>query len=554
MSGRGYQNVRETLVALEVDLDDKKKICAHLEGKIAQERAKLSTVEADLAMDYEGVLDKEVSEAQRELERLRSLSSTLMNEKKEFVKLCQVLVDSIREEERDIAAEGRRMNREALESLDLEKKAFRARHPERLQKFLASKAQEEKESTGKALQPEFTRLQQMREREMAEAEAHAKAEERRMREDFQNQLEDLVREEREAHSERQKSVQRNRHSAVSTELEAGEREHRMRLMTAQSNAEKDLNKVKQQLAAKVEKERREGQLEVLAAQENFQKRVHELRSRHMADIAALMKDHDEQTKETRAQALENRDAAERRVSQERLGGVGEDDDEEGDGDVFTERMKEEAHKDRDRRLQSEIRSLQAESVRLERSWKARAQEEKLYVTDSRDKEEKESARRQRQLNEESAELMSLREQLAQDARRAQEALTSTALELQESRKEIDVYDGGIGAQRARIRDMESLSNSRLRDDESSNRARMEAVRARVERMRGQIESKKASTERELADMEAHHVKEMESLDKQVKAEVVRKDEDLDLLRDAVHSEKVKIARIEKLVKGQKSVA
>ena len=35
---------------------------------------------------------------------------------------------------------------------------------------------------------------------------------------------------------------------------------------------------------------------------------------------------------------------------------------------------------------------------------------------------------------------------------------------------------------------------------------------------------------------------------------VRKDEDLDLLRDAVHSEKVKIARIEKLVKGQKSVA
>ena len=123
--------------------------------------------------------------------------------------------------------------------------------------------------------------------------------------------------------------------------------------------------------------------------------------------------------------------------------------------------------------------------------------------------------------------MSLREQLAQYARRAQEALTSTALELQESRKEIDVYDGGIGAHRARIRDMEPLSNSRLRDDESSNRARVEAVRARVERMRGQIESKKANTERELPDMETHHIKEMESLDKQVKAEVVRKDEDLD---------------------------
>ena len=45
-------------------------------------------------------------------------------------------------------------------------------------------------------------------------------------------------------------------------------------------------------------------------------------------------------------------------------------------------------------------------------------------------------------------------------------------------------------------------------------------------MQGQIESKEASTSA-AGDMEAHHVKEMESLDKQVKAEVVRKDEDLD---------------------------
>ena len=106
---------------------------------------------------------------------------------------------------------------------------------------------------------------------------------------------------------------------------------------------------------------------------------------------------------------------------------------------------------------------------------------------------------------------------------------------------------------AHMRDMETLSGNRLRDDESSNHARMEAVRARVERMKSQIEAKKKGTERELADMEAHHVTEMESLDKQVKAEVVRKDEDLDILRDAVHSEKVKIARLEKLIKGQRSL-
>ena len=63
--------------------------------------------------------------------------------------------------------------------------------------------------------------------------------------------------------------------------------------------------------------------------------------------------------------------------------MGEDDDEEGDGDVFTERMKEEAHKDGIAVCKVRFAHYGL-SVRLERSWKARAQEEKLFVTDSRD--------------------------------------------------------------------------------------------------------------------------------------------------------------------------
>lgn len=558
----GYQHIREQLVGLNVDLDDKKKICAHLEDKIVGERAKLSRVEAELNARYEDALENEFGGRQKEMARLRGLSDQLVNDKKEYVKLCQVLVETITQEEGDIAAEGRRLNREALEALDLDKKSFRASHPERLQKFLASKAESEKEKTGKALQPEFSRLQQMHEREMAEAEEHAKSEERKMRGEFQNRLEELVREERESYDDSQKKLQRNRHNTVNTELEASEREHRMRFLTAQSDAEKDLNKMKSLLEAKVDKERREGQGEVIIAQENFQKRVHELRSRHMSDISTLMQHHDEQIKSMRTRAserkLEGEDGMAKEMQHPRFlsssARSNSDNDvsnkgEHGLEDTMTKQMEEEVQRERDRKLQGEIRSLQAESVRLERSWKSKAAEERQFILESSDKEEKENARRHRQLNEETAGIMSIHEQLARDVRRAQEVLTQTSNELDEAQKELDVYEGGIAAHRNRIKDMLSLSMARMRDDESSNESRIETVRSRLERLRTSTQYKRDSAERELSELESHHVTEMEALDGQVKAEVARKDEDLDLLRDAVHSEKVRITRLEKLVKN-----
>ena len=42
-----YQNVREQLISLQVDLDDREKLCGVLEQKIEVERAKLGRIEAD---------------------------------------------------------------------------------------------------------------------------------------------------------------------------------------------------------------------------------------------------------------------------------------------------------------------------------------------------------------------------------------------------------------------------------------------------------------------------------------------------------------------------
>ena len=51
--------------------------------------------------------------------------------------------------------------------------------------------------------------------------------------------------------------------------------------------------------------------------------------------------------------------------------------------------------------------------------------------------------------------------------------------------------------------MQSLSNARLRDDESSNQSRVDAVRSRLDRLRSQLMHKREATDRELADLESY---------------------------------------------------
>ena len=59
-----YQSVREQLISLQVDLDDKKKVCAVLEQKIGVERSKLGRIEADATQEYEAILEAEFQNGQ----------------------------------------------------------------------------------------------------------------------------------------------------------------------------------------------------------------------------------------------------------------------------------------------------------------------------------------------------------------------------------------------------------------------------------------------------------------------------------------------------------
>lgn len=203
--------------------------------------------------------------------------------------------------------------------------------------------------------------------------------------------------------------------------------------------------------------------------------------------------------------------------------------------------------ERDKRLQSEIRRLQAETVRLERDLRAKADQEKAHVLDAREREEKESMRRQRNLTDQLAELAVQRERLHKQLNGLQETRKSITDQLQSLKQEVSVYESGISAHRMRQRDLQSAAAARLRDEELSFSTKADALRARVERIRVQCKAKEAGLVRDLQALEALHHSEMERLDRAVVEDVQRKDADMDLLRDAVQTHKVKVGKLEKLL-------
>jgi len=511
-----YQGIREQLIALQVDVDDKSKVCEVLEQKVRVERSLLSRVEGELTEDYQATLEKEMRDHQMEMERLRTLSSRFMQEKRELMETCKIQLDAVKDDDASVQELARRLNREADESLELERKAYRASHEERLQKFLASKASDHRELTGKALQPEFARLQLMHERELSDVETNAKAEERRLREMMQSRLESLIRDEKNSFLDEQRSVGRSRGDAVVAELQAAEREHRMRMQSLQGDLEKDFERYVAALNAKTDKERKTGQLEIRKAQEACHARMQEIRARHLSEIQALLRDHDDQVKEIRRDAEYALKKLERKLRDE--DGQGGGSNAASSENHLDDQVRRDAMAQRDKRIQSEIRTLQAESVRLERAWKAKAEEERSDISEARNREEKESTKRQRNFTEQISELAVTRESLAQDVRILNEKVLVLSSELLEGRREIEVYENGVSAHRLRLKDLEGTHSSRQRDEEVSNERTLENLRARLDKLNDLHRNREKMLEQELNHLESAHVSEMEKLDQQVRGQ------------------------------------
>jgi len=342
-------------------------------------------------------------------------------------------------------------------------------------------------------------------------------------------------------------------SSAPTFLPGAEREHRARLNALQGELEADLSRLRATLSTRVAREKSGGQAEVHAAQQQFGQKLQEARLKHSQEMQALQQNFEEKKEKLVQQGREYRQQVEQEMREKNNStysdnrSAGSNDNGDASTNVLQLQAQQEAQTERDKRLQQEIRRLQSETVRLERDLKGKADEQRKHVLAAREREEQESHRRQRQLTETVAEQAITREKLAKQCSILSDNRKTLLEQVDSARQEIKVYEDGIAAHKMRVRDVQSTAHARIRDEELGYNSKADALKQRCDRLRTVAKSKEVGLNRDLKALEAMHHGEMERLDRAVSQDIQRKDSDLDMLRDAVQTYKVKVARLEKLV-------
>ena len=144
--------------------------------------------------------------------------------------------------------------------------------------------------------------------------------------------------------------------------------------------EKDIEKLKDTLKNKANKHRMQRQAEINAAMESSRKRIVDLRSKHENDVSMLRRDHEIKLRQLAEmyEAKKKDIDDEFKKSSKKCGVVTLAPDQQ---EELTNYRKE-AEEERDRRIQAEIRVVQAECIRIEREGKTSMEAEKKRILGS----------------------------------------------------------------------------------------------------------------------------------------------------------------------------
>ena len=542
---RSYRQIREQLIALTVDLEDKTKICKFLKEKAKQAREQLNRMEPEFEKRYQSQLEEEGWKHQEMMTKLVEETNMLLDTKKDKVVHCKVLVDQLSEEERLTMAECQKLYAETEAIIERERKLYRAGYEDRLQTYLLHKSSEVKESTAKALHAEFRKAEVSHEQEMLDLDRRYKLDERQLREAMKEKLANLLVDEDRFLKEEANRLARIHTESSNNELLELEKEHKRRKNEVEEVEELSLRALAESLRHKAETERRKVHEELQESQDMFQDKLKHMRQRNAAELAAVRSDHELQIKELRLKVSRDRDELDKQLLAQL------DDENEGShhGDVTspTTNTTAEWEQERDKRLQSEIKQIQSDMVRFERDLNSAHEEKKSSVAEALAREKEELHRRQAVLTDELTNLAMEREELTVLLREQSERSSRMHTDLKETLREVDIYQGGIAVHRMRIKDLEGLHDAKCKDEQQTAAKRLTALQ---EDYRSVIdETQLAETEHKQAATSLVNDREimLDALDRKIKADLARKDASLDVLRDAVHAEDVKVKRLEKLL-------
>lgn len=323
------------------------------------------------------------------------------------------------------------------------------------------------------MEPEFARLQALHERELDDVQSALRSEERKLRELFQQREQSQLEEEKALARNELSLSTKALQDRYAREIDSLLRDHRRRLQEVEEEGEKEMEKARRRLTEKAARLRSAHSDALLALQSDHQKQLVDLKKSHLSQLEEEEKDHhkailalQEQLQKEIGQldpSSTSTSASPQPPSQtkRRVRGVIDEESKYDDEDLPSprsplrkttisksstdrapprlppsplitsssfdvsslslpldlqeklEQARAEATKTRDKTLQAEIRGMEAEILRLEREWRAKADQEKSAISTITKKEEEQLERRCMQLTEEIADYVVEREQIYQ---------------------------------------------------------------------------------------------------------------------------------------------
>ena len=157
---------------------------------------------------------------------------------------------------------------------------------------MAFKLSEIKESTNRAMVPEFHRLEKKYENDIANLEIRYENQERSIRDEYslksQKQLQLRKSEEDQKYEiSCNELIRRTKNHISEFELEGRRTRERM-----QYEFEKEIENIEGQMSKRNDKERKKGYDEVVVVQDDIKKRMDDENSKHNQEMSAIRKDHE----------------------------------------------------------------------------------------------------------------------------------------------------------------------------------------------------------------------------------------------------------------------
>lgn len=202
-------------------------------------------------------------------------------------------MEQIQDTDRDMQAEVRSVYREGEELIESERKLFKQGYDERLAKFMALKAQEYKESTNRAMDPEFRRLEALQEHDMTRLKLDLENEERRLQETMKQRWESLKEEEKKATKEEIRFILKAIQDKCSKDLEELAQEFKQRNRSSKAEFDRQLDKHQRQLKDKAAKLRRDRHQELNDVHDLGQERLVAMKQKHVELVQKMTKDHEQ---------------------------------------------------------------------------------------------------------------------------------------------------------------------------------------------------------------------------------------------------------------------